>query len=420
MAHKSGPISCLRHKFALGETTVVVDWRQVARASPKVEEQAASDKQKAKPKLPGGDVPGKGAATFASLVQDLEARHVGKRGGADSGYFRDGFVISDDEETNDFEEDEEVSPDDFYVTQAPTERRKRAHSEVTGPEETEADIATKRRKLQEEMTSLAPTVKDALARFQEDWTNFTKGALLSRFPPELEASLVHTHNVIAAQHPKRWVSAEVFELLSEISGFTTHTLKAKLTKARKSGGDPHHTGPVSAPTHPIDGASNGAHTGAHGKDSVATSSAAPAPAAPSVGHGPTLIPALPSAVTNEAMAALRHAGKEFEDVLALPDDQRNQELQQLLELHIEQFSQLIRDFVSSLKEPPKRSPWNEPMRQKIKLLFAINDSCVPPPVPASTLRAHLLSLWPESWDVRDTQIKPLTRYVPKPAKAHDA
>jgi hypothetical protein len=299
----------------------------------------------------------------------------------------------------------------------------RAHAEVAGPEENQDDIVAKRRKLQEDMSGLVPEVREALSAFEKDWSSFTKGAILTRYPPELEAALLHVTNTAASHHPKKWVSSEVYELLQEVTGFTTHTLKAKIAKHRRSKDDPLSVGGSAGAATPtsIPVGANGSHAGPVLGDSASSGSTAVSgsvAASTTVPRGSVGI--LPNSTTQDAMAALRHAGREFEDVLNLPSDQRNQELHKLLELHIEQFSELIRDFVAGVKEPPKRSPWNDAMRQKIKLLFAINDSSVPPPVPASTLRAHLLSLWPESWEVKDTQIKPLTRYAPKPAKAHEA
>jgi len=48
---------------------------------------------KHKSEKPGA--PGKGAAKFASLIQELEAKHIGRKGGPEYGYERDGFVVSD-------------------------------------------------------------------------------------------------------------------------------------------------------------------------------------------------------------------------------------------------------------------------------------------------------------------------------------
>lgn len=45
------------------------------------------------PKGPLG--PGQGAATFASTIQDIEARYGGGRVVQERGYERDGFVVSD-------------------------------------------------------------------------------------------------------------------------------------------------------------------------------------------------------------------------------------------------------------------------------------------------------------------------------------
>lgn len=41
-------------------------------------------------------MPGKGAATFASIVQDLEARYAGRKSKAGHGYNEgDGFIVDD-------------------------------------------------------------------------------------------------------------------------------------------------------------------------------------------------------------------------------------------------------------------------------------------------------------------------------------
>lgn len=128
MSRASGPTTCLKHNFALGDATVVVDWRQIKRSMPAAEDEDAAQPSKSssvcfpkfcsslaslcvilnflanfllfascilknKSEKPGA--PGKGAAKFASLIQELEAKHIGRKAGAEYGYERDGFVVSD-------------------------------------------------------------------------------------------------------------------------------------------------------------------------------------------------------------------------------------------------------------------------------------------------------------------------------------
>lgn len=250
----------------------------------------------------------------------------------------------------------------------------RPHNEVLpGPigEDTE-DIAKKRKKLQEDLSDLPAPVRDALVTFEETWSTFVKGKPLGRFPTELEGALQSVGQVAMANHPKGFLSNDIIEILQSITGFSSATLKPRI---RKGSSEPGHVAGTSEKT--------------------GSSIASPTHA--------------------EAVAYLQSLGGEFSPVLDLPlEETRSSELQKLMEKHIEELSTIVKAFAASFSEPPKRSPWNDAIKNKIKLLFAINDSIVPPPVNASTLRTHLLSLWPPEWEVKDTQIKPLTRYFKPP------
>lgn len=230
------------------------------------------------------------------------------------------------------------------------------------------EIARKRKKLSEEMSNLTPEVRESLMAFMETWTAFVGGRTLARFPPEMDAAIQTVGQVAMAHHPKGHLSNEIVEIITEMTGFSGPTLKPRLRKGHEGAGD--------------------------NKAS--------------------------SASYHEAVAFLQQSGPEFVAALELqPEEARNKELQTLMERDIEELSKIVKAFTASFNEPPKRSPWNEPIRAKVRLLFAINDSIVPSPISAATLRTHIQSLWPPEWDVKDTQIKPLTRYATPKTKPSD-
>lgn len=224
------------------------------------------------------------------------------------------------------------------------------------------------------MSGLHPEVQEALLTFMDTWTSWANGRSFPRFPPEMEPAIAVVGQVAMAHHPKGHLSNEIVEMVQELTGFSAPTLKPRLRKTVAEGG----AGPTNA--------------------------------------GPPATSASPTYA--EAIAFLQQTGPEYVDALELPEQTaRNTKLQLLLEQNITELSDIVREFTDSFTEPPKRSPWNEAIRAKLRLVFAINDSIIPPPVTASTLRSHVLQLWPNSWDVKDTQIKPLTRYAtptPKP------
>lgn len=222
------------------------------------------------------------------------------------------------------------------------------------------------------MTGLHAEVQKALLAFVETWTAFCNGRTFPRFPPEMDAAIATVGHVAMAHHPKGHLSNEIVEIVQDITSFSAPTLKPRLRKAVTSG------------------EGGAAQSGATGTSASPTHS--------------------------EAISFLQQAGSEYVKTLELGEQTaRNSALQDLLEKNIEELGQIVKEFTGSFTEPPKRSPWNDAIRAKLRLLFAINDSIVPPPVTASTLRSHVLQLWPASWDVKDTQIKPLTRYTtPKP------
>lgn len=385
MNRLSGPTSCLKYHYNLSEATVVVDWREIKRQMPNQADEAKSAPNKAAPKQPKGPLgPGQGAATFASTIQDIEARYGGGRVVQERGYERDGFVVSDEEDSGFYEDEDAISPDDFFVTQGPTDRRKRTHDDVLPGLPEEADPVAKKQKLQEGMVGLPVPVREAILKFQEEWVAFTKGKPdLMRFPPEMEPALLLVGQTSMAHHPKGFLSSETVDTLESITSFSTATLKVRIKRAVEAA------------------ASGGGAAGANGRPAglgfgASTSSHAPHP---------------------DAIAYLISIGEGYNTIFENKDDQaRNAELQKRMEVHLADLNDTIKGFAATFAEPPKRSPWNDTIRTKIKTLFALNDSIVPPPIAPGTLRTHLLSLWPSDWDVKDSQIKPLTRYQPRPPK----
>lgn len=235
----------------------------------------------------------------------------------------------------------------------------------------EEELAKKKRKLQEDMSGHPPEVKEAVSAFVETWVAFTKGKSLGRFPTEMKAPLNHIGQVAMAHHPKGWLSNELMEILSNVTGFSTATIKPRLRKANASGGE-----------------------------------------------GATAAVAGAAITFSEATAVLQTAGGEYAAALELPEEAaRNEALQQLEERTITELDALVKAFVALHVEPPKRSPWNDAIRAKIRILFAINDAIRPPPLPKSALRNHILGFWPPNWEVKDSQITPLTRYAPQKPKA---
>lgn len=229
------------------------------------------------------------------------------------------------------------------------------------------------------MSGLHSEVQKALLAFGETWNAFSNGRSFPRFPPEMDSAIATVGQVAMAHHPKGHLSNEIVEIVQEITGFSAPTLKPRLRKAASAGEG--GAGPTSS--------------------GAAATSASPTHA--------------------EAISFLQQSGPEYVTALELSDTSaRNSGLQILLEKNIEGLGSIVREFTDSFAEPPKRSPWNEAIRAKLRLVFAINDSIVPPPVTASTLRSHVLQLWPSSWDVKDTQIKPLTRYTTPKPKAVEA
>jgi hypothetical protein len=372
------------HKFPLGESTVIVDWREVKRSMPSQAEDAnAASAKQAKAKGPAA--PGQGSAKYASLLQDLEARYLGGKVVQEDGYEFDDFVVSDEEDSGYYEDEDDISPEDFFVTQGPTDRRKRTHDEVLPDILDEAASTQKKQKLQEDLSGLPIPVRDAVAQFQESWLIHTKGKPPSqRFPSEMEAALAIVGQVAMAHHQKGYISTEVVEALESITGFSGATIKPRMKK----------------------GAPDAGAGGAAGNTNATPGR--PAGASPIATNGPN-----PDAITY-----LKALGGDFETILAIQDDAtRNADLQRVMEAHLEDLSVTIKNFAANFTEPPKRSPWNDAIRTKLKTLFAINDAISPPPLAPSTLRTHILSLWPADWEVKDTQIKPQTRYQPKPPKA---
>jgi hypothetical protein len=281
----------------------------------------------------------------------------------------------------------------------------RPHSEVLpgAPMDEEEALAKKRMKLEEDLTTSPIAVRDAISAFALAWHKFNYGKVLARFPPEMEPALAVVGQVAMASHSKGWISNEVLETLGNLTGFSSATIKPRLRR----GADipPAHGGAASVAA---------MATTTHGAGSSSTGAAPGAITIPV----PVAQPPVPNA---DAIAFIQALGGEFTTALEISDEAKKRaELQKLLERHLEEFSTVLKNFTSSFSEPPKRSPWNDAIRAKIKLLFAINDSMAPPPLSATTLRQHLLTLWPVTWDVKDTQIKPLTRYAPKPAKTAEA
>lgn len=224
------------------------------------------------------------------------------------------------------------------------------------------------------MSGHAPEVKEAVSAFVEAWAAFTKGKSPARFPPEMEASLQHIGQIAIAHHPKGFLSNELVEILQNITGFSSATIKPRLRKTVGSGSD------GAAPSVPATSGPSHAHT--------------------------------------EAVTALQAAGGEYAAALEVTDDaKRNETLQHLLERTIQDLDSTVKTFTATFSEPPKRSPWNDAIKARIRLLFAINDAIVPPPLTKSSLRNHILGFWPANWEVKDTQIVPLTRYAPQKPKA---
>lgn len=237
----------------------------------------------------------------------------------------------------------------------------------------EEELGKKRRKLQEDMSGQPPEVKEAVSVFAEAWASFTKGKSPARFPNEMEVALQHVGQVAIAHHPKGWVSNEIVEILQNITGFSSATIKPRLRKT------------------------------SDGTTGSTPSSSVPAP------------------TYAEAVTALQTAGGEYAAALDIADETaRNEALQQLEERAIQELDALVKSFAASYTEPPKRSPWNEAIKAKIRLLFAINDAIVPPPLAKSSLRNHILGFWPANWEVKDSQITPLTKYALQKPKATES
>jgi len=222
------------------------------------------------------------------------------------------------------------------------------------------------------MSGQPPEVKEVVSAFAEAWASFTKGKAPTRFPSEMEAPLNHVGQVAMAHHPKGFLSNEIVEVLQNITGFSSATIKPRLRK-------------------PSDGPS-----------------------------GPVPSPSVPAPTYAEAVTALHTVGGEYAAALEIADETaRNEALQHLEERTIQELDALVKSFVSLYTEPPKRSPWNDAIKAKLRLLFAINDAIVPPPLPKSSLRNHILGFWPANWEVKDSQITPLTKYAPQKPKSSE-
>lgn len=246
-----------------------------------------------------------------------------------------------------------------------------------------------------------PELREAVMAFDEQWTTVTKGVPQNRFPPELETSIASVGQVAMAHHPKGYISSDIIEVITGITGFSSASLKHRLRgepKKPNTSAQPSTAAPTST---------------APGATAVPTASITTTEPIINLSQS-----AHPSSTRAEAIAFLEKLGGDAAAAVAIEDDAaRATELHRLIEVEISAVHAAIREFTNKQKEPPKRSPWNDTIKHHLKILFALNDACDNPPVTAPQLRGHVLAFWPPNWEVKESQIRPLTRYIPPKPRA---